>query len=151
VLTCRKTPINQSIIHSFIHSFVVYIDFNEAFDSIVFSKFLYKLQNCAISGNLLAGLSSFAHARSQCVVLENCFSAESDVLSGVPHGSDLGPILFLIFINDVISICSGNTTVKLFADDLELFSVYSASDNSSNLRQSINLLTGLNCGNSKST
>jgi len=48
---------------------VVYIDFIKAFDSIIFSKSLFKLQNCGISGILLARLSSFIHGRSQCVVL----------------------------------------------------------------------------------
>ena len=122
---------------------VVYIDFSKAFDSIVFTKLLFKLQNCGISGKLLAWLSSFIHGRSQCVVLENCFSSVSDVISGVPQGSVLGPILFLIFINDVISVCSGNATVKLFADDLKLYSVYNATDNSSDIQQSIDKLVKL--------
>jgi hypothetical protein len=119
---------------------VVYIDFSKAFDSIVFSKLLFKLQNCGISGKLLAWLSSFLHGRTQCVVLENCFSTMSDIISGVPQGSVLGPILFLIFINDVISICCGNTTVKLFADDLKLYSVYNNMDNSAELQHSIDKL-----------
>ena len=119
---------------------VVYIDFSKAFDSIVFSKLVCKLKNCGISGNLLAWLSSFIHGRSQCVVLENCFSSVSDVISGVPQGSVLGPVMFLIIVNDVTSICSGNTTVKLFADDLKLYSVYNIGDNSSDLQQSIDNL-----------
>ena len=119
---------------------VVYIDFSKAFDSIVFSKLLFKLQNCGISGRLLSWLSSFIHGRSQCVVLENCFSSSSYVLSGVPQGSVLGPILFLVFINDVASICCGETTVKLFADDLKLYSVYNSTDNSANLQHSIDKL-----------
>jgi len=62
--------------------YVVYIDFSKAFDSIVFSKLIFKLKNCGITGNLLAWLSSFIYGRSQCVVLENCFSSISDVISG---------------------------------------------------------------------
>ena len=119
---------------------VVYIDFSKAFDSIVFSKLLFKLQNCGISGRLLSWLSSFIHGRSQCVVLENCFSSSRYVLSGVPQGSVLGPILFLVFINDVASICCGETTVELFADDLKLYSVYNSTDNSANLQHSIDKL-----------
>ena len=91
---------------------VVYIDFSKAFDSIVFSKLICKLKNCGISGNLLAWLTSFIHGRSQCVVLENCFSSVSYVIIGVPQSSVSGSVLFLIFVNDVTSICSGNTTVK---------------------------------------
>jgi len=52
---------------------VVYIDFNTAFDRIVFSKLLFKLNNCGISGKLLSLLSSYIHGRSRCVVLENCY------------------------------------------------------------------------------
>ena len=89
---------------------------------------------------LLSWLSSFIHARSQCVVLENCFSTWSYVTSGVPQGSVLGPILFLVFINDVASICCGETTVKLFADDLKLYSVYNSTDNSVDLQHSLDKL-----------
>ena len=64
----------------------------------------------------------------------------SDVISGVPQGSVLGPVLFLIFVNDVASICSGNIAVNLFADDLKLYSVYNIGDNSSDLQQSIDNL-----------
>ena len=56
--------------------------------------------------------------------LENCFSSVTDVIGGVPQGSVLGPVLFLIFLNDVTLLCSGNTTVKLFADDLKLYIVF---------------------------
>ena len=111
-----------------------------AFDSIVFSKLLFKLDKCGISGKLHAWLSSFLHGRSQCVVLENCFSSVSNIISGVPQGSVLGPILFLIFINDVVSICCDNTTVKLFADDLKLYSVYNSTVDSAELQHSLDKL-----------
>jgi hypothetical protein len=93
-------------------------------------------------GKLLTWISGFIHGRTQRVVLENCFSSVSDVISGVPQGSVLGPILFLIFINDVVSICCGNTTVKLFADDLKLYSIYNMPgvDSSLDLQQSVDQL-----------
>jgi len=52
---------------------------------------------------------------------ENCFTSLVDVISGVAQGSDLELILSLIFINDVVSTCCGNTNVKLFADDLKQY------------------------------
>ena len=121
---------------------VVYFDFSKAFDSIVFSKLLAKLTQFGIVGNLLAWISCFIHGRTQRVISENCFSSLADVISGVPQGSVLGPILFLIFINDVVSTRCGKTSVKMFADDLKLYTIYDMSDVSGplNLQQSIDHL-----------
>jgi hypothetical protein len=85
-------------------------------------------------------LPCFIKGRSQRVVAENCFSSISEVVSGVPQGSVLGPILFIIFINDIVSMCCGNTSVKLFADDLKLYSIYKNDDVTLNLQQSVDLL-----------
>lgn len=121
---------------------VVYIDFSRAFDSIVFNKLLAKLVHYGISGNLLKFISAFIHNREQCVVIDNCFSRVTNVLSGVPQGSVLGPVLFLIFINDVTSICIGESKLKLFADDVKLYTSYNVSvSNCGNLQQSIDLLS----------
>jgi hypothetical protein len=92
---------------------VIYIDFSRAFDSVVFTKLIAKLEHYGITGRLLTWISAFLHNRTQCVVLENCFSTVTDVKSGVVQGSVLGPILFLIFINDVTSVCSNDVKIKL--------------------------------------
>ena len=115
---------------------IVYIDFSKAFNSIVFSKLLAELEHYGIVGNLLKWISCFILGRTQRVVLNNCFSSVADVISGVPQGSVLGPILFIMFINDVVSSSCGNTSVKLFADDLKLCSIYNSTDWSLNLQQS---------------
>ena len=73
---------------------VVYIDFSRAFDSIVFNKLLAKLEHYGITGKLLSFISAFIHNIEQCVVLDNCFSSVTNVLSGVPQGSVLGPGVF---------------------------------------------------------
>ena len=104
---------------------IIYIDFRRAFDSIVHSKLLYKLQCYGINGKLLNWISVFLSGRTQCVVLENCHSSYSTVLSGVPQGSVLGPILFILFINDIEHTSQSHTILKLFADDLKLYSVIS--------------------------
>jgi hypothetical protein len=118
---------------------VIYIDFKRAFDCIVYSKLLYKLQRYGICGKLLAWISAFLHARTQSVVIENCHSDYVDVISGVPQGSILGPILFILFINDIDLACPTNTNLKLFADDLKLYSVISLDSTSAsiNLQQSV--------------
>jgi ribonuclease P/MRP protein subunit RPP40 len=95
---------------------VIYIDFSKAIDSIVTSKLLVKLEMYGITGQLLAW--TFLTNRTQRVVVDYCFSPECDVISGVPQGTVLGPILFLIYINDIEHVCCGETKLQLFADDV---------------------------------
>ena len=117
----------------------VYIDFSKAFDSIVLSKLLYKLKNYGISGNLFKWISGFINNRTQVVKVDNCHSSPRPVLSGVPQGSVLGPVLFILFINDITSVCEGSTIIKLFADDAKLFTVVTVNDYS--LQHSLDNLT----------
>ena len=105
---------------------VIYIDFSHAFDSVVHSKLIYKLIALGINGLLLEWINSFLSNRVQCVVLEHCFSGWCPVISGVPQGSVLGPILFILFINDISSICPGDVNHQLFADDLKLYTTVSS-------------------------
>jgi hypothetical protein len=120
---------------------VIYIDFAKAFDSIVISKLLYKLENYGISGLLLKWISLYLHDRSQCVVVEGCFSSSCLVVSGVPQGSVLGPILFLIYINDVDSVCKGSSILQLFADDAKLYSRVCVDDHTNFLQLSLDSLS----------
>ena len=80
---------------------VVYIDFAQAFDSVVHRKLLTKLSAYGICGKLLLWISAFLYSRLQCVVVENTRSQWCSVISGVPQGSVLGPVLFEIYRNDI--------------------------------------------------
>ena len=82
---------------------------------------LYKLKNNWINGNALQLLESFLHNRYQRAVLNGKSSSWLSVRAGVPQGSVLGPMIFLIYINDLPE--GLNSEVKVFADDTSLFSI----------------------------
>ena len=64
---------------------------------------------------------SYLHERKQRVVLDNHISDEVKVLSGVPQGSILGPLLFVLFINDIYANIDANTNIELYADDTKIW------------------------------
>ena len=94
----------------------VYLDFAKAFDKVDHSILIKKLQNIGIGGNLLRWIKAFLSNRKQEVVVNGFKSFIFTVLSGVPQGSVLGPILFIIFINDIADSIK-HSTIKCFADD----------------------------------
>ena len=100
---------------------VAYIDFSRAFDSIIHSKLLAKLSAYGVSGPLHMWIAAFLRDREQYVRIENCLSPTVCVRSGVPQGSVLGPILFILYINDVTDILVDDVSCKLYADDLKLY------------------------------
>jgi len=99
----------------------VYVDFKKAFDSVVHSKLIHKVKAYGISGNLLMWLTNFLSNRFQAVKIGSHVSAFIPVASGVPQGSVLGPLLFLICINDLVDLFGSNLCVKLFADDVKIY------------------------------
>ena len=98
---------------------VIYTDFSKAFDCVVHSKLIVKLESYGISGRLLLWIQDFLSNRTQAVKIGRHRSSFTDVLSGVPQGSVLGPLLFLLFINDIVDIISNDLSIKLYADDVK--------------------------------
>ena len=100
---------------------VAYIDFAKAFDSVSHQKLLYKLQNYGISGNLLNWIKNLLSGRLQCTKVGDIFSAYKHLSSGVIQLSCLGPLLFVIYVNDVVSLFGEDCVCNLYADDMKLY------------------------------
>ena len=98
----------------------VFLDISKAFDKVWHEGLVFKLKQNGISGNLLNIFEDFLRNRKQRVVLNGQTSNWENIHAGVPQGSILGPLLFLIYINDLAENLSSNP--KLFADDTSLFS-----------------------------
>ena len=99
---------------------IIYIDLAKAFDSVSHRKLLYKLNKVGIGGSILTWFGNFLCNRMQCVRVNSTLSTFLPVGSGIGQGTILGPLLFILYVNDITSQISNNT-VKLYADDAKLY------------------------------
>ena len=100
---------------------VVFCDISKAFDRVWHNGLLFKLKSIGIIGNLLNWFSNCLADRKQHVAINGNTSEFKLVEAGVPQGSILGPLLFLVYINDIVRALDCN--VRLFADDTSLYIV----------------------------
>ena len=106
---------------------LILLDFSKAFDKVNHLKLLDTLQEHGVSTQVLKWTSSFLLGRSQTVVLDGDHSTEVPVTSGVPQGSVLGPLCFLIYINKLPA--SVSSQIRLFAEDTAVYlTIHSLSD-----------------------
>ncbi len=117
----------------------VYVDYAKAFDSVSHPKLAQKLMGYGISGSVLNWIKCFLLNRTFCVDVNGSRSNTLPVTSGVVQGSVLGPLLFLLYINDVMDDLPKGTCAKLFADDLKLYTVHGLGK-SNQLQNSLNIL-----------
>ena len=100
---------------------VVFLDISKAFDRVWHRGLLHKLHSIGISGDLLKWFENYLSNREQKVVINGKASSYLKIPAGVPQGSILGPLLFLIYINDIV--LELNCCIRLFADDTSLYIV----------------------------
>ena len=103
-------------------------------------NFLYKLESFGIKEKLLTWIMSFLSDRYQCTVVENSFSNVTWVKSGVIQGSVLGPLLFIMFVNDVVNVINECAKCNLYADDVKLYSSVTCSEDSTHLQHALNAI-----------
>jgi hypothetical protein len=144
----RSTSTNLSCISHFISAAldkntqvdVIYTDFSKAFDRIDHNILLNKLRHFGFSDCLLNLFESYLSDRFCYVNVLGFYSARLVVNSGVPQGSNLGPLLFLLFINDIVEIFSLN--VLLFTDDVKLYSTIRDISDCMRLQSNVDVLYG---------
>ena len=126
----RDSTINQLlyIYNEFSHALdegkeirVVFFDISKAFDRVWHQGLLFKIRNFGIQGSLLSWIKSYLSNRKQKVIINGKESTVLEINAGVPQGSILGPLFFLIFINDIV--VDIGCTIKLFADDTSIYIV----------------------------
>ena len=100
---------------------VIYLDYAKAFDTVDHNVLLSKLKAYGVSGQLLTWFADYLSGRHQRVVIDGATSQWAPVTSGVPQGSLLGPMLFIIFINDLPDVAIGDVFTSLYADDTKVY------------------------------
>ena len=117
---------------------LVPLDFSKAFDKVNHLKLLFELSQHGVKGNTLNWIRAFLLGRTQAVVLEGERSAEVPVTSGVPQGSVLGPLLFLLYINDLPQ--NIQSQVRLFADDTAVYLTVTSLEDANILQSDLDTL-----------
>ena len=116
----------------------IYFDFSKAFDTVPHKRLSVKMKAYGIEGKLLAWVEAFLTGREQMVRVNGELSTSKAVISGIPQGSVLGPLLFVIYINDLPDVVKSN--ILLFADDTKIFNKVSSVDDAISLQKDIDAL-----------
>ena len=117
----------------------IYTDFSKAFDKVSHGILLDKLVDLNIDRGLILWIKSYLSDRSQCVTLNNTYSVSKSVVSGVPQGSKLGPLLFILYIND-LALYIKFSLLLLYADDCKLSLIINSPFDSFKLQSDLSAL-----------
>ena len=117
---------------------VLYLDYRKAFDTVPHRRLLNQVRSFGITGEALGWIEAFLSNRKQKVRVNGSESQWAPVLSGIPQGSILGPILFSLFVNDLPGEVKG--LISLFADDSKMYIPLSSDDSAIQLQEDLWLL-----------
>jgi len=98
---------------------IIYLDFSKAFDCVSHTKLIRKMRAFKLNQDVVEWCKSFLSNREQQVIVNGCQSSWASVASGVPQGSVLGPLMFVLFVNDLPDVV--DSCIQLFADDVKLY------------------------------
>ena len=127
-----------SIIHNGGGLTAAYMDFQKAFDKVPHKRLILKCKSYGISGKTLLWIEDFLAGRTQQVMVNGTLSEKHEVRSGIPQGSVLGPMLFVIYINDLPHGLS--STTMMFADDTKIYQRIQSRDDSIKFQEDIKKL-----------
>ena len=99
--------------------YIIFFDFAKAFDSVPHDLIVHELKTFGFGSNLLQWIENYLQGRYQSVMIEGQVSSPLPVTSSVPQGSIIGPLLFVLYINDICDVCT--SIMKLYADDAKLY------------------------------
>ena len=119
---------------------VIYTDFEKAFDKVPHKRLISKLYSYGLNSSVINWIQNFLSGRQQVVKINNAFSSKKPVTSGIPQGSVLGPLLFVIYINDLPDIFKDLCTNFLFADDAKMYKQITTYDDARVLNHCFNKL-----------
>jgi hypothetical protein len=108
----------------------IYFDYMKAFDTVPHARLLHKIKGYGIGAHIISWIEAFITGRKQRVNVNGSKSRWTEVISGIPQGTVLGPLLFVIFVNDIPEILHNGTDIYMFADDTTFFrTIKSMTDN----------------------
>ena len=136
-LLCYLDKCVQSIVKGEVID-AIYLDFWKAFDTVPHQRLLEKLKAYGIKGNLHDWIRDFLLGRTQEVVVNGTKSKPVPVVSGIPQGSVLGPLLFVIYINDILD--NIDSSGLMFADDTKIFRKITSKEDAEQLQQDLEKL-----------
>ena len=118
---------------------LIMLDFSEAFNTVPHSRLLHKLNYYGINGKLHNWLTTWLTKRTQQVVIDGKTSTHRKVKSGVPQGTVLGPVMFLLYINYIGQNITSN--IQQFADDCVLYRIIKSPQDKQALQDDLNKMS----------